>query len=212
MALAHKNNPVINEAIPIKEGRCRPDPSVRAIAKKWRKRAGKKFDEIIGYSLSDFTSSDTGESSVGDLIADSMRQATGAEIAFINSFGIRNPLLKGEITYRDTYKALPFDNTLYTMLLTGRQVREILEQGLSLCSLALQPSQTPELTEVIGEPALVRDFTTDRYGFLEVGPCCGEVPSQPQHASEIVEYTCQKAPVALLAKEVYDFLEQRLGF
>lgn len=119
------------ELISITEESCPPDPSVEAIVKKWRARVGNQFDEKIGHSHSDFTGESGGESQIGDIVADSMREATGAQIAFHNSYGIRNPLLKGTITYRDTYKVMPFDNTLYTMLLTGGQVREILEQSLS---------------------------------------------------------------------------------
>jgi 2',3'-cyclic-nucleotide 2'-phosphodiesterase (5'-nucleotidase family) len=118
--------------IPLKEGRCPPDPQVKSIVERWRARTGEKFDEVAGSALSNFTSSDTGESALGDLIADSMCAATHADIAFLNSFGIRTPLLKGPISVRDIYTMMPFDNTLYTMRLTGEQIRAILEQGLSL--------------------------------------------------------------------------------
>jgi len=128
------------ELIALKEGRCTPDPAVKSIIKSWRARAGEKFDEVVGKSLSDFASSDTAESSLGDLIADSMRAATGADIAFHNSFGVRNPLLKGTISVRDIYTMMPFDNTLYTMKLSGAQIRTVLEQGLSLQLGILQVS------------------------------------------------------------------------
>lgn len=120
------------ELVPLKEGRCPPDPEVQSIVERWRAAAGKKFDEVVGESLSNFTSSDTGESALGDLIADSMRAATGADVAFLNSFGIRTPLLKGPVSVRDIYTMMPFDNTLYTMRLTGKQIRAVLERGLSL--------------------------------------------------------------------------------
>ncbi len=136
----HKAKRYSYEAIPIKERRCQLDQSVAVIVKKWRGKAGKKFNEVVGTSLSDFTSSDTAECQLGVIITDSMREATGAEIAFHNSYGIRNPLLKGRVTYRDTYKILPFDNTLYTMKLTGRQIREILEHSLGLQHGLLQVS------------------------------------------------------------------------
>lgn len=120
------------ELVPLKEGRCPPDPETKSIVERWRATTGEKFDEVAGSSLSDFTSSDTGESALGDLIADSMRAATGADVALLNSFGIRTPLLKGPISMRNIYTMMPFDNTLYTMKLTGGQIRAILEQGLSL--------------------------------------------------------------------------------
>jgi 5'-nucleotidase/UDP-sugar diphosphatase len=128
------------EAIPLKKGQCPPDESVVPIVEKWKTRAGERFGEVVGSALTNITSRSNGESPLGDLITDSMRSVTGAEIAFHNSYGIREPLLKGTITRRDTYEVMPFDNTIYTMQLTGGQVREILEQSLSLKQGLLQVS------------------------------------------------------------------------
>lgn len=128
------------ELIPLKEDACPPDPSVKAIVDECRARAGKEFDEVVGECLTDLVESDTAESQLGDTIADSMRAATGAEIAFHNSHGIRAPLLRGPVTKRDIYTIMPFDNTLYTMKLSGAQVRAILEQSLSLDNGLLQVS------------------------------------------------------------------------
>ena len=68
---------------------------------------------------------------LGEMIADGMREATGAQIAFNQRHGIRGPLLEGEIRYRDVYAIIPFDDTLWTVRLTGKQVRGILERVLS---------------------------------------------------------------------------------
>lgn len=118
------------ELIPMEEGRFPADPAVAKIVEKWRDRAGRKFDEVVGRSVSDFPHGDADETALGDMIADSMREAVHADIAFKNSYAIRHPLLKGRVTYGDVYKVMPFENTLYRMTLTGRQVREILEQSL----------------------------------------------------------------------------------
>lgn len=120
------------ETIPLEKGRCAPDPEVQAIVDRWAAVVGEKFDETVAESLHDLAGNDTAEAPLGNLIADSMRAATGAQIAFHNNFGIRNPLLAGPVTYRDIYKILPFDNTLYTMTLTGAQLLKILEQSLAL--------------------------------------------------------------------------------
>jgi 2',3'-cyclic-nucleotide 2'-phosphodiesterase (5'-nucleotidase family) len=128
------------EVIPLEKDRCAPDPAVQGILEKWDAKVGEKFDEQVGTALSDFAGSDTGEGTLGDLITDSMRAATRADIAFHNNYGIRNPLLKGPVTIRDIYKIMPFDNTLYTMTLTGAQLLKILEQSLALKDGILQLS------------------------------------------------------------------------
>ncbi|MCX6356372.1 MAG: bifunctional UDP-sugar hydrolase/5'-nucleotidase [Candidatus Aureabacteria bacterium] len=117
--------------IPLEVGRCSPDPAVGAIVKGWTARTVEQFDRAVGAARTDLPIGEDGESALGDVIADSMCAGTGAAIAFHNSYGIRNPILKGTITYRDIYKVMPFENTLYTMTLNGAQIRKILEASLA---------------------------------------------------------------------------------
>ncbi|MDD4600121.1 Mannosylglucosyl-3-phosphoglycerate phosphatase [bioreactor metagenome] len=65
----------------------------------------------------------------GQWATDTMRQATKADIAFINGGGIRESLPAGKVTLGHIYQALPFDNTLYITQLTGRQIIDALEYG-----------------------------------------------------------------------------------
>ncbi|MDN3019018.1 bifunctional 2',3'-cyclic-nucleotide 2'-phosphodiesterase/3'-nucleotidase [Paenibacillus sp. BSR1-1] len=73
----------------------------------------------------------SGESALGNLIADGMRKVTGTELGFMNSGGIRNPLQggpDGKITWGDLFKVQPFGNDLVTMTVTGDQIRTLLNQ------------------------------------------------------------------------------------
>ena len=78
-----------------------------------------------------------GESVLGDIITDAQLAATaagnkgGAVIAFTNPGGIRADIVKrdgGDVTYADVFAAQPFRNQLVTMTLTGRQIKDALEQ------------------------------------------------------------------------------------
>ena len=71
-----------------------------------------------------------GESTVGNLVADAMREAAGCDIAFQNSGGLRADLPEGAVTRGTVYELMPFDNTLVTMDLSGAEVRRALEDGL----------------------------------------------------------------------------------
>jgi len=72
---------------------------------------------------------------LGNLIADAQLAATagqGAQIAFMNPFGIRAPLVPaadGTLTFGDIYLVQPFGNNLVTETLTGAQIKAALEQG-----------------------------------------------------------------------------------
>jgi 5'-nucleotidase/UDP-sugar diphosphatase len=60
-----------------------------------------------------------------------LRQASGADITIINGGGIRASIRKGKVRMKDVYNALPFNNYIVAIKLTGRQVWEALEHGVS---------------------------------------------------------------------------------
>ena len=80
---------------------------------------------------------EAGESTLGDIIADAQLAATkadangGAVIAFTNPGGIRADIVRkedGAVTYAELFASQPFRNQLVTLSLTGRQIRNMLEQ------------------------------------------------------------------------------------
>jgi len=80
---------------------------------------------------------DSGESALGDIIADAQLAATsseangGAVIALTNPGGIRTDIIRkedGTATYADLFASQPFRNQLVTLTLTGMQIKNMLEQ------------------------------------------------------------------------------------
>lgn len=74
------------------------------------------------------------ESALGNLIADAMRAATGAEIALTNGGGIRGDRLfeAGSILSRgDVLALLPFGNVTVTLALSGADLRAALEHAVA---------------------------------------------------------------------------------
>ena len=79
----------------------------------------------------------TGESPLGDIVADAQLAATsaaangGAVIAFTNPGGVRADIThkeNGGVTYADLFASQPFRNQLVTITLTGKQIKDTLEQ------------------------------------------------------------------------------------
>ena len=70
------------------------------------------------------------ESPLGQWCTDVMRQTVHADIAFENGGGLRVSIPSGSITTGLLYEVMPFDNTLYTVDLTGAQVMEVLNHGI----------------------------------------------------------------------------------
>ncbi|HMO60099.1 MAG TPA: bifunctional metallophosphatase/5'-nucleotidase, partial [Roseiflexaceae bacterium] len=76
----------------------------------------------------------TKETNLGNLVADAMLErarADGAQIAITNGGGIRTSINIGPVTVGEVLAVLPFGNTLSRVDLTGAQVKEALENGVS---------------------------------------------------------------------------------
>ncbi|MGM0600091.1 MAG: bifunctional metallophosphatase/5'-nucleotidase, partial [Candidatus Rifleibacteriota bacterium] len=64
---------------------------------------------------------------MGTFTATAMKETTNADICLVNSGGIRAGIEAGPITKREVFEALPYDNTAVNFLMTGKQVKEMLQ-------------------------------------------------------------------------------------
>jgi 2',3'-cyclic-nucleotide 2'-phosphodiesterase (5'-nucleotidase family) len=99
------------------------------------------LDEELGQPIGETTvaldatraSVRTKESTFGNLIADAMRDYAQTDVAIMNGGGIRTDQSygPGTLTKRDVYGVLPFGNVVMSIELTGAQLKEALELGVS---------------------------------------------------------------------------------
>ncbi|WP_339268449.1 5'-nucleotidase C-terminal domain-containing protein [Paenibacillus sp. FSL R5-0470] len=78
----------------------------------------------------------TKETNLGNLIADGMlfaakKAGTNAVIALQNGGGIRESINEGPITQGEVLGVLPFNNDLVTITLTGQEIKDAMENGVS---------------------------------------------------------------------------------
>ncbi|PKL44072.1 MAG: hypothetical protein CVV42_19755 [Candidatus Riflebacteria bacterium HGW-Riflebacteria-2] len=78
-----------------------------------------------------------GDSPEGSIIADAMRKFSGADFAFINFGGVRQPIAVGPITVEDVFLVQPFDNVLEVIDMNGFMIRDLLEKSYSNDSRAI---------------------------------------------------------------------------
>ena len=64
---------------------------------------------------------------LGVMIARSMQERTGADLAIMNAGGVRDSLPEGKLTYRDVLKVQPFGNQISLVRLTGVELLKYLE-------------------------------------------------------------------------------------
>ncbi|GIP59580.1 choice-of-anchor I family protein [Paenibacillus woosongensis] len=89
------------------------------------------------------------ETNLGNLIADGLlakaKALKNADIALTNGGGIRASIDEGEITMGELRTVMPFGNTLYILDVTGKQLKDGLENGVSGAKLADLPGKFPQV-------------------------------------------------------------------
>ena len=71
------------------------------------------------------------ESPLGNLFADLLREATGADVAVTNGGGLRADLPAGPLTFGALYEAFPFDNRVAKVRLSVGALRRVLAAHLA---------------------------------------------------------------------------------
>ena len=114
------------------------DAEIAAKVKSYEDLLSKELDIEIGKTTTELDSRKktvrTEEAAIGNLIADAMRDGVDADIGIANGGGIRAKKIYEPGTMlkrRDILSELPFGNVVVKLELTGAQVREAIENGVS---------------------------------------------------------------------------------
>jgi 2',3'-cyclic-nucleotide 2'-phosphodiesterase (5'-nucleotidase family) len=115
-----------------------PDPEMLQIVRRYEADLSRELDvdvATLAVELDTRTSSvRSGETAFGNLIADALRDASGADIAITNGGGIRANKqypVGHKLTRRDILTELPFGNRNVVTDVTGKAIRAAIENGLS---------------------------------------------------------------------------------
>ncbi|MDQ3246548.1 MAG: bifunctional metallophosphatase/5'-nucleotidase, partial [Pseudomonadota bacterium] len=112
------------------------NPAAKALVDRYVAAAAPQAARVVGRLAAPVTreESDDREQTAGNLIADAQlaaSRAQGAQIAFINSGGVRTDLAPsgdGSVTFGQIFAMQPFGNSLVVKTLTGAQLKTLLEQ------------------------------------------------------------------------------------
>ncbi|MFI6320990.1 bifunctional metallophosphatase/5'-nucleotidase [Nonomuraea sp. NPDC050556] len=120
-----------------------PDPEIATWVAARKADVAAVANKVVGRITADITTTaaPSGETPLGDLIADGQLAATKtggeAQIALMNPGGVRAPLTfagspagegDGVVTYGEAFTVQPFNNLMQVVTLTGAQLKTILEQ------------------------------------------------------------------------------------
>lgn len=102
------------------------DAEVAAVLAVYRKMLSEELNEVVARVdvLLSYKALRGAETNFGDVVADAMREATGADVALMNAGGIRADLGPGDVTAAAVLTALPFGNEIVVLEVPGRILRE----------------------------------------------------------------------------------------
>jgi 5'-nucleotidase len=137
------------ELVPI-TGAIADDPRTAAVVRSYEDRLGTELNTVVATSRvpldADSRRLRASETNLGDVIADAMRQHTGADISILNSGSIRGDRVypAGPITRRMLIEIHPFSNVICKLSVPGRVVLQALNNGVS--KLPASAGQFPQVS------------------------------------------------------------------
>ena len=113
-------------------------PQIENFIKPYREHINKDLDSILAYCpLTLDKSNGKWQTTIGNLMADvslmrgnlvfEARENKKIDICLLNSGGIRSILPKGNITARNAFEIMPFENSMVVIALKGEQVNEMVD-------------------------------------------------------------------------------------
>ncbi|MFM9276486.1 5'-nucleotidase C-terminal domain-containing protein [Paenibacillus jiagnxiensis] len=113
----------------------KPDADVAALVKSIQDEQKPILEEKVATSAVNLNGERehvrAGETNLGDLIADAIRDVSGADVALTNGGGIRTSIPAGDVTKGQVISVLPFGNQVVTLEVTGADIKAALENGVS---------------------------------------------------------------------------------
>ena len=107
------------------------DANTLAIYRKYEEELNPVLGKVLGKTTVDLDHDRyAGPSLLGEWVCEIMKDKAGVQIAMTNGGGLRTDVPAGEITAGKLYEVMPFDNTLYTMKLSGADIKANIEHGI----------------------------------------------------------------------------------
>ena len=111
-----------------------PLESIAKLIESERKNIASIAERKLGIAVGDIKGNRVDESALGDSLSDLFRELSSADIAFLNTGGLRAPIKKGDVLYEDLFKVLPFANQgVILSPMTTKSLLAILKRSIQSC-------------------------------------------------------------------------------
>ncbi len=150
------------------------DPQMKTLLDQYRKAlVDKPLDQVLATVSTPLSSK--GDCLLGQIVADSLKEGAGADVALVPTETLSKPLAQGPFTRQDLYNLYPEEDTVYTVEVTGSLLRGAIQKSLEMkgqpgflqiSGLSVDATE-PKLRLLVGGDPLVEKktytiVTTDR--------------------------------------------------
>lgn len=107
-----------------------PDPFVAQLVNQAIAPFRNELEEVVGETATALNRGTSMESTMDNFLLQALIESTGAQLAFSNGWRYGAPVVPGPITLNDLYNIIPMNPPVSTVDLTGKEVKEMLEENL----------------------------------------------------------------------------------
>jgi sulfur-oxidizing protein SoxB len=107
-----------------------PHPEVDELVRDQMQGHRDLLQRIVGMTRTDLNRSTVLESTMDNFLLQSLIDLTGADVAFSNGWRFGAPVPAGPVRMNDLYNILPMNPPVSMVTLTGREIRQMMEENL----------------------------------------------------------------------------------
>ena len=163
-------------------GASKPDARLAENLAQWKAKSEAQLGQQIGFTQAGLPLE---SAQLARWVTTALREATGADAALINKGGLRAGLPKGKVTVGDVYSALPFENSVMLVDLTGAQLIEALGNSEAVSDVTAAGKRFKDASGKGIDPARKlqgRDAGVPLLRGRRLRPGEGGIPSPPRRA------------------------------
>jgi len=107
------------------------DPAIKQVVETYKKAADVTFNDVVGTAGQTISASGGTyrQTSLANFVLSTMKEIAKSDIAIIKPSEIMHNLNKGPLTYGDIYSLISADDMIYSVNLTGNQIKAMLEES-----------------------------------------------------------------------------------
>ncbi len=118
------------ELLKVRQSEVVPDPEIQKLVDEAYRPHQARLDEVVGTSDVMIYRRDYWQSPMGNLLTDALRAIADSDVAFFPAWRYGATLMPGKVTAEDVYNLVPTDGKIITYSMTGKAIRQLLENVL----------------------------------------------------------------------------------